>query len=170
MVANSVSTISDLKNLSGRFAAGDAVVVDGYYNRGDGGGGLFYFEPSVAGTVIQENGGTVIYSSKPLPGTWRRLYSGGLNVRWFGARGDGKNDDFVPFQNALSVITQLPFSSPSNPVGNQLLIPFGVYILSRTLEISRHMILQGESGGGRYSGSQLQYQDGTDGNLDSAPS
>lgn len=44
MSVTSVENISDLQGLTGPFNPGDVVVVEGYHNPGDGGGGSFYFE------------------------------------------------------------------------------------------------------------------------------
>jgi hypothetical protein len=61
---------------------GNAVVViaKGCVTAGDGGGGIFYWEASATG----DNGGTFIRPTAGA-GRWVRIYSGPLDVRWFGA-------------------------------------------------------------------------------------
>jgi len=65
----------------------------GHYAPYDGGGGVFLFNPV---DIANDNNGTVVRG-------WTRLYSGPVNVRWFGARGDGTVNDTPAFQAALSV-------------------------------------------------------------------
>jgi hypothetical protein len=65
-----------------------AAMVFGYWQAGDGGGGEFYWDPT---STLQADRGTVLSVAQG-SGRWIRLYSGPLNVRWFGAMGDGKTD------------------------------------------------------------------------------
>jgi hypothetical protein len=44
MAVYSAGTIADLEALTGSFAQGDVVILNGYHTAGDGGGGHFYFE------------------------------------------------------------------------------------------------------------------------------
>jgi hypothetical protein len=76
-----------------RLSTRSVVEVLGYHRRGDGGGGLFYYddtstEPDDLGTVIAPTG-----TPPPPRGRWKRMHSGALNVRFFGAVGDGIADD-----------------------------------------------------------------------------
>lgn len=64
---------------------------------GDGGEGRWHFEP---GSTTTTNLGTVV-ASTGVAGRWKRDYTGGLNVRWFGAKGDGSVDDSAAIQAAL---------------------------------------------------------------------
>jgi hypothetical protein len=61
------------------------VLLDGFAAANDGGGGVFVWR---ATSTEQDNGGTVVRPD-PIPssnpGRWVRLYSGAVNVRWFGA-------------------------------------------------------------------------------------
>lgn len=74
----------------------------GYHEPGDGGGSEFYWEGSSDasdnfGTIIRP----VIFENKL--GRWTRLFSDHLNVRWFGARGDGTSDT-IAIQWALDAL------------------------------------------------------------------
>lgn len=89
-----VNTVSDLRayNVTG-LATGATVNLLGYYAAGDGGGGLFYYDSA---SVASDNGGTFIAK-------WIRIYSGSVNVRWFGAKGDGSTNDTLSFTMSFSI-------------------------------------------------------------------
>lgn len=58
--------------------------------------GFFYYDASDA--TSDDNGGTIIVAGTK---RWKRHYFGNLNVKWFGAKGDGIADDSPPFQSAV---------------------------------------------------------------------
>ena len=74
------------------------VIVQGYYEPGDGGGGTFFWDgafnvdPSKFkegedfGTIIKPNW----VSDPKTPGRWRRIFEQTISVKWFGAKGDMK--------------------------------------------------------------------------------
>jgi len=80
-----VDTMDDLRNLAGGVVS--CLTLLGYYAKGDGGGGDFYWDSA---STESDNGGTVIAPPHPATGRWKRLISGPISVKWFGARGDGK--------------------------------------------------------------------------------
>lgn len=57
-------------------------VVNGFAAANDGGGGVFYWD---AASVVADDGGTIIQVTGVSTGRWVRVFSGALNVRWFGA-------------------------------------------------------------------------------------
>lgn len=92
-----VDTIADLLSAP----KGQVVQVLGYHERGDGGGGVFFYDETE--DKANHNGGTVISPSATYPsdwnnqtqlttwfdgdsglGCWKREYSGAVNVKWFG--------------------------------------------------------------------------------------
>lgn len=83
-----VANVAALNTLTGM--SNDALATTlGYYTDNDGGHGTYRYDSTSTATV---NGGTVINASGGV-GRWLLLYNDHLNVRWFGAKGDGVTDD-----------------------------------------------------------------------------
>lgn len=110
--ASWADTMTDLRALIGSDTTATSkpvVVLGGYYAVGDGGGGVFYWDTT---SSTGDNGGTIIVPTGSSTGRWIRLYAGGdatgykptgpLNVRHFGAKGDGLNADDVPINATIS--------------------------------------------------------------------
>jgi hypothetical protein len=115
----SIPTIKDLRTVNG--AISPAVAVLSFSKQGDGGGGIFSWDPTASDA---EDGGLVFTSNTPaVSGRWKRKHSQVLNVRWFGAQGDGLNDDYVAIQAAIKAINARK--------GGTLLFPPGVYRIDR---------------------------------------
>ena len=71
----------------------------GYHYPGDGGGGDFYWDTL---SVEANNDGTIIGVTNTSTGRWKRIFSGALHVKWFGAVGDGNTDDTAALQQCLN--------------------------------------------------------------------
>lgn len=119
------------------------VTANGYYTNGDGGGGYFYpVYGASAGTYV-DNGGTIIV---PTAGdgssAWIRIYSGNIDVKWFGAKGDynpntsSGTDDADAFNAAIDWVYQNGGGTVSVPpvefgycLNSQIWIKVGVTLL-----------------------------------------
>ncbi|MGH7016197.1 MAG: hypothetical protein ACRED8_03820 [Caulobacteraceae bacterium] len=77
-------------------AAETAVILLGHSAPGDGGGGLFVLAPGLARSAA--NGVTILADAEGQ--TWRRLFSGSIDVRWAGAKCDGISDDAAAIEAA----------------------------------------------------------------------
>lgn len=71
-----VNSIAELKTISNI----ESINVLGYYEKGDGGGGTFYWDETSTET---DNGGTIIQATGITTGRWKRVFSGAVNVKWF---------------------------------------------------------------------------------------
>ena len=103
----------------------------GYYVAGDGGANSFYWDGTSGAT---DNGGTII---KPTfvsgAGRWLAVDAYTINVRQFGAKGDGSTDDTTVIQLALNsaligTVVSFPASSVGYKISNNINVPFGVNI------------------------------------------
>jgi hypothetical protein len=113
---DTVDTIADLRLIDTTFIADNAEIsLLGYYAVGDGGGGQFYWHSTSTET---DNGGTIIQVTGVITGRFNRLYPDDLNVKWFGAVGDGVTDDTAAI---LAAINSLP------ALGGGVLLPQGTY-------------------------------------------
>lgn len=101
-----------------------SILVKGYYTAGDGGGGMFYWEKS---SRAIENSGTAFRNDAGSKGRFVRICdTENLNVRWFGAKGDGQNDDTQAFVEALKLLPN---------VGGTIIVPNGTYNISETITV-----------------------------------
>lgn len=116
-----VDSVSALRELSS--ARNQRAATLGYYIRGDGGSGLYYLDPT--DTTSADNGGTVVVSADG--GRWK-LSDNKINVKQFGARGDGSTDDTLAWQTAHAHAATLV-------VGRTVTVPSGTYRTSATVVV-----------------------------------
>ncbi|MCP4607053.1 MAG: hypothetical protein GY847_42160 [Proteobacteria bacterium] len=137
------------------YSDGTPALLAGYHTPGDGGGGVFFYDSDI-NQEDHANGGTIIIGGT-LGGCWVRVYDGPINVKWFGAKGDGSVPDGYAIQEAID-------NSPSVSDGQELYIPAGTYTLSETLIVPIYVRLSGD---GRntillYEGEHFALQLGND--------
>lgn len=106
-----------------------SVFVLGYYAPGDGGGGRYYYD--AADTTSTDNGGTVIVGASGA--RWKLAGQGAVNVRQFGAKGDGTTDDSAALSAAIAS-------------GRDVYVPAGTYRVGVTVDVPMRL---------RGAGSQL---------------
>ena len=83
-------------------SAGDTAVLLGYTFKGDGGGGELYWNSASTETP---HGSTIIQRAAGGTGRWFRIFEspdGPINVKWFGAVGDGTTPDQAAIDAAIA--------------------------------------------------------------------
>jgi hypothetical protein len=120
-----VDTVTTLR-ATNSVARGVAILC-GYWSAGDGGGGLFLWST----TSAADDGGT-IFNSGGLGSSsagWRRIFSGPLDVRWFGA-----NPSQIPATNVTS-ITWANAAAAKGSGSGRVYFPAGTYTFNAPLQI-----------------------------------
>lgn len=98
-----------------------------YYVRDAGQEGVFLYDP--ADTAMADNTGTVLVSSS-VGARFKRVYDGSLNVKWFGAKGNGATDDTAAIRLAIDTAQ-----------GGAVYFPEGTFRISADDAIERAAIL-----------------------------
>ena len=119
-------TYSDARSLNGGH---DFIFVRGCSKLGDGGEGLFMWIP---GDTAEDDGGTILRPATTPTGNWRRVYEQIINVRWFGARGDGTNQTA-----AINAAIDVANNPESYFEGMTVLFPAGNYVVDSLAPIAR---------------------------------
>lgn len=116
-----------------------SVYMLGYFAPGDGGEGRFTYNTSSA---TADNAGTIIQpNSLPATGRWLREYisenGNNINVRWFGAKGDGITDDTstIAAAQAVAVAAWSGLYLPSTPTSGCYLATITVLESTQGLKI-----------------------------------
>jgi len=123
-----VSTIPDLRS-NAVIPSNGAAYALGYYNAGDGGGGVFYWDSA---SIETDNTGTIIKATSEETGRWKRPSLGSVNVKWFGAKGDGVTDCISNIYAAISAADKIHF-------------PEGTFLISDCIDLSNdYTIITGE--------------------------
>ncbi len=135
-------TFADVRNISGGY---DVLYVRGRTTPGDGGEGFFAWVPDES---LPDNDGTILRSTTSPSGSWRRIFEGAVNVRWFGANGNASAGN--PAANAQAI--QAAIDAAVTPlIGTfccrrpEVFLPAGRYRCSSALHLKQGCRLLGES-------------------------
>ena len=127
-------TLDELRNYKGSYP--EVVVV---YNETIG---VFQRD----NTIIVDNTGIDILDGSGRG--WKRKYAEDINVKWFGAKGDGITDDTASIQSAIDAVAT--YSQPSvtgsyHGMSQVVYFPYGIYVISSSLTASNiYLRIQGE--------------------------
>jgi len=113
-----IDTIAQLRNRTAATQA-EQINLAGYYAKGDGGSGLFYAD--LKDTKTPDDGGTVI-APKSGGARWKRMNTSKHNVKWFGARGNGKSNDTEAIARAVKASQNKTLEFPAGKYIGQLVI------------------------------------------------
>jgi len=88
---------------------------------------------------------------------YKRVYDGNINVKWFGASGDGITDDQPAIQKAIdylnpSSVAVYKFDNSPN-AGGTIYFPAGRYRITKTIVLTNSVTLLGNAGPSFYSKS-----------------
>lgn len=132
--------------------------------------GCFEFDPSNLGAKVAADPGQGLYVapasvSSGAAGAWVRRFDGAVNVKWFGATGDGTTDDGPAFVAALAALKAIAVNQDVFYQGSpRLFVPAGHYYLgTRTLDLTHTLIIEGESGVGGGIATRLRWAAATTG-------
>lgn len=100
-------------------------------------GGYFYYSPDTLA-----DGGTSFRAALPGGGTWKRSFeqTSGINVKWYGAKGDGRANDAVALQQAINkgallhVPVVLPVGVYHIPSDVMLVLPGNTFLKGQNKE------------------------------------
>lgn len=110
---------------------GRPCVTLGYYEPNDGGGGVYIIRQKKESDV--DDGGSIIVLDNE--NVAELIIDGAVNVKQFGAKGNGSTDDTIAIQNAIT------YSVSSY---KSLYVPKGTYLITSSLRINGSIFINGE--------------------------
>lgn len=130
-VDQAVASVDELRDAKPRLDC--LVFVKGYHSAGEEGGGLFWWDAS--GEAGDADGGLSFASTVSgyaagdvEEGLWRRVWDQRqINVKWFGAKGDGQTNDHDALQDAFNVGARDEFV--------EIYVPQGTYNTDEFIEL-----------------------------------
>jgi len=125
--------IADYTALRAYTGGAKQVSVTGYLASAAPSGTAGLFTRDDNDTTSADNGGTIIVASNGK--RWKRAVSGAVNVRWFGALGDGTTDDTTAIQAAINAVSPGKLYIPKPP---------GSYYLVTGLTVSNALEIVGD--------------------------
>lgn len=135
VITTAVATVAAMTALAKAGLVNNQTIrVAGYTSIGDGGGGSFYWD-SISSTTA--NVGTVFAANEGGTGRWKRvLDSGPIDVKWFGATGDGATDDVAALQATIDYV----IASGRREVR----APYGTYKCTTQINITKPISIVGD--------------------------
>ncbi len=125
------------------------VIVAGYHEPGDGGGGLYCYD--AADKTSQDDGGAKVVATDG--GRWKLANTLSISIRQFGAKGDNATDDSAAIQAAHTFAARNTHagkfvvngvSSSYHGTAPRIIYPKGRYLISREIDCGPYMIVDGD--------------------------
>lgn len=134
-----VPSVNVLRQTPGE--TGALIYVQAHTAPGDGGGGYFYWVSGKAPqTYADNNATTIVPRGGDGSAAWLREFEeNGVNVRWFGARGDGLQDDGPAINAAVDYLRARTIGGGArgeNSIDVRLLIPPGRYRIATSINMT----------------------------------
>src|SRR5262245_7057382 len=111
----------DLATKTGESLGETVVFAAGCASPGDGGGGIFGWDVSAS---TGDDGGTISAPRGAARGRWIRMYSGSIDVKWFGA-GLGASNDQPMIQAAINACAAAG--------GGTVMFPSATYVIAQPI-------------------------------------
>ncbi|MFN3445257.1 MAG: glycosyl hydrolase family 28-related protein, partial [Bacteroidia bacterium] len=156
------TTIKDL-----RLFSGTPSLTDSFYVTDEGMEGFWTCDPSIQTFSFTDNLGTKLNTGWTLdsngnyvnPTTYpqyefKRVYQEYVNVKWFGATGNGTTDDIMAIQAAVDYVSKTEYADIWNNSqlhhfgGGTVFFPEGRYKITKNILVGQHCKLLGVSKGG----------------------
>src|SRR5262245_37555343 len=122
---------------------GDLITVLGHSVLGDGGGGTFMWSTMPDPMAMPDEDGGIVFGTTP-SGRWIRQWSGYVNVRWFGARGDSVGyDPILGDTNRIQMAIDFCASIKSGGeiVGGTVFFPPGIYVVAAPTSLAAFKLI-----------------------------
>lgn len=133
-IVNTMTGLHAVDPATASLTANELCYVRGFASPGDGGEGYFLWD---AASAAADDGGMVIRpDTAPANGRWLRQTSGDdINVKWFGAKGDGASNDAPAIQAAIGT-------------GRAVFLPEGDYKINAALtyDWNKPLVMRGAYG------------------------
>lgn len=126
-IEKTIKDYDELRKLSLSNITSEVVFVTGsIVDKSVGIQGFFQWQ---AGSNEPDNRSTIIKPNlTEMNGRWYRVFDSHLSVKWFGAKGDGNNDDTQAIQNAIN-------TAKSSSIPGVIYFPKGKYKIIKSLDI-----------------------------------
>lgn len=138
------TTVADMKAYN--LAAGDMAITEGYFTANDGGAGIYQI---VNNNSLIDDGGSVHTLNNGLKA--KLIFKNEINVKQFGAKGDGETDDSASIQNAINQnVGNIVFPKGEYYIENQVIIKnhnyigYGATIVSNTQDVNIEYLIYNE--------------------------
>lgn len=136
-------TCADYAALRAYTGTAKAAYVTGYLASANPDGIAGEFTRDDSDTTSADNAATIIVANNGV--RWKRAFTGGYDVRWFGAKGDGSNDDTNAIQAAINYVGSIG--------GGDVIFKEGDYQITSQLNVNDNNVrLVGSGQGGSATG------------------
>lgn len=137
-IMDKVKNVASLRGITGDSGYG-YIHLQSHTTSGDGGQGEFrWVSGASAGTYVDNNGTIIVPTGGDGSAAWLRVYTGAVNVRWFGATGNGTTDDTVAIQAAIDSLST---------TGGRVYLTRGRYKVTSTIRLGVGIEFYGDGRG-----------------------